>query len=65
MLLDLIEAPDYYLSYLHDRWHLEKILIGSEKSESLYQDIAENTALNLFYTGISKSFATISNAFVD
>lgn len=50
-VMDLIEGPEYYVSYLHDRFHLEKVLIGTELSEKLFQEIGEKTNLSLFYTG--------------
>lgn len=53
-VIDLIEGPEYYVSYLHDRFHLEKVLIGTELSEKLFQEIGEKTNLNLFYTGKSQ-----------
>ncbi|ODM97869.1 Structural maintenance of chromosomes protein 5 [Orchesella cincta] len=49
-MMDLIEGPDYYVAYLCQRFHMERILIGDEQAERMNQEICDGTPIGLFYT---------------
>ncbi|CAG7730182.1 unnamed protein product [Allacma fusca] len=49
-LIDLIEAPDYYMSYLCKTVRPQDILIGSDKTDALTSEIMNNTQLRNYYT---------------
>ena len=48
-----MEVPDYYMSYLCKGLRPQNILIGTEKTDNMLDDILKNTDLTSFYTSRS------------
>lgn len=61
-LVDLIEAPDYYMSYICKTVKPQDMLIGTEQTDRLAGQIIANTSMRFFFT--RKAFwEFISNEF--
>jgi hypothetical protein len=52
ILSELLEAPDYYMSYIVRSYNPQHIPIGVKATDDSLQTIMDNTDISAYYTGV-------------